>query len=225
MRSGVVAGARRFADLVAADRRVGDRNPIIRQQIRAGGHGSKPRSHMPLLSFAGIQPRVDTTAWVAPTATIIGNVVVEAEASIWFGAVLRGDDAEREIRVGARTNVQDNCVVHVSAEGPTLIGDEVTIGHGAVLESCTIGRGALIGMNAVVLQRARVGEEALVAAGAVVAAGADIPARHLAAGAPARIKKELEGASLGRILESAGHYVDLARRYREQELPGSPSTR
>lgn len=169
-----------------------------------------------ILEFAGAAPRIHPTAWVAPTATIIGNVVIEAEASIWFGAVLRGDDPEREIRVGARTSVQDNCVVHVSAQGPTLIGEEVTIGHGAVLESCTIGRGALIGMNAVILQRATVGEEALIAAGAVVAAGASVPARHLAAGAPAVVKKELAGESLRWILGSAVHYVELARRYREE---------
>lgn len=175
-----------------------------------------------LLSFAGIHPRIHPSVWVAPNATIIGNVVIEEEASIWFGAVLRGDDPEREIRVGARTSIQDNCVVHVSAEGPTLIAAEVTVGHGAVLESCTVGRGALIGMNAVVLQRATIGEEALVAAGAVVPAGATIPARHLAAGAPARVKKELEGESLGWILRSAGHYVELARAYRQQHGGGEP---
>jgi len=173
-----------------------------------------------ILEYGGIAPRIHPSAWVAPTATIIGNVVVGAEASIWFGAVLRGDDPEREIRIGGRTSVQDNCVVHVSAQGPTLVGEEVTIGHGAVLESCTIGRGALIGMNAVVLQRAIVGEQALIAAGAVVAAGAHIPARHLAAGAPALVKKELAGESLGWILNSAGHYVELARSYREQHGEG-----
>lgn len=169
-----------------------------------------------ILPFLGIHPRIHPSAWVAPTARIIGNVVVEEEASVWFGAVLRGDDPEREIRIGARTSIQDNCVVHVSAEGPTLIGAEVTVGHGAVLESCTIGRGALIGMNAVVLQRATIGEGVLVAAGSVVAAGADIPAGHLAAGAPAQVKKRLGGESLGWIVRSAPHYVELARSYREQ---------
>lgn len=170
---------------------------------------------MPILPFAGMHPRIHPSAFVAPNATVIGNVEIGAEASIWFGAVLRGDDPERPIRVGARTSVQDNCVLHVSAQGPTEIGEEVTIGHGAVLESCVVGRGALIGMNAVILQRSHVGEEALVAAGAVVAEGTEVPARHLAAGIPARVKKELEGASLGWVTHSASHYVELARRYRE----------
>jgi carbonic anhydrase/acetyltransferase-like protein (isoleucine patch superfamily) len=169
-----------------------------------------------ILSFGGRTPQIHSTAWVAPTAAIIGNVVVEEHASIWFGAVLRGDDPDHEIRVGARTSIQDNCVIHVSAQGPTLIGPEVTVGHGAILESCVVGRGALIGMNSVVLQRARVGEAALIAAGAVVGAGASIPARHLAAGTPARVKKELEGESLRWILTSAEHYVELAARYRAE---------
>lgn len=173
-----------------------------------------------IIPFGGETPRVHPTAWVAPTATLIGRVVVEEHASIWFGAVLRGDDPDHEIRIGARTSVQDNCVVHVSARGPTLIGPEVTIGHGAVLESCTVERGALIGMNAVVLQGATVGEQALIAAGAVVAAGATIRARHLAAGAPAREKKELEGESLGWVLNSAEHYVELGSRYRGESGAG-----
>lgn len=169
-----------------------------------------------ILTFGGHTPRIHPTAWLAPTATVIGNVVVEEHASIWFGAVLRGDEPDHEIRVGARTSVQDNCVVHVSARGPTDIGSGVTVGHGAVLESCVIGDGALIGMNAVVLQEAVVGEQALVAAGTVVGAGARIPARHLAAGAPARVKKELEGESLGWVTNSADHYVELASRYRRE---------
>jgi carbonic anhydrase/acetyltransferase-like protein (isoleucine patch superfamily) len=166
-----------------------------------------------ILRYNGIEPRIDASAFVAPTATLIGNVVVEAEASIWFGAVLRGDDPDHPIVVGTRSSVQDNCVIHVSAQGATLIGPEVTVGHGAVMESCTIGRGALIGMNAVILQGATIGEGALVAAGAVVPAGAEIPARHLAAGAPARVKKELDGESLRWVQTSAAHYVRLSRSY------------
>jgi carbonic anhydrase/acetyltransferase-like protein (isoleucine patch superfamily) len=169
-----------------------------------------------ILSFAGIHPRIHPSAFVAPTATVIGNVTIGEEASIWFGAVIRGDEPEHEIRVGARTSIQDNCVVHVSRQGATLIGADVTVGHGAVLESCTVGDGALIGMNAVVLQRAVVGEAALIAAGAVVGSGAEIPARHLAAGSPARVKKELEGESLRWVTNSAAHYVDLSRRYMAQ---------
>ncbi|CAN5121103.1 gamma carbonic anhydrase family protein [soil metagenome] len=168
---------------------------------------------MPILPFAGIHPRIDSSAFVAPSATVIGNVEIGAEASVWFGAVLRGDELEHVISIGARSSVQDNCVIHVSAAGATLIGEEVTVGHGAVLESCTVGRRALIGMNAVVLQGASVGDEALIAAGAVVGEGAEVPARHLAAGVPARIRKELAGESLDCITRSAPHYVALSRRY------------
>lgn len=175
-------------------------------------------------SFGGHTPRVHETAWIAPTATLIGNVVVDAHTSIWFGAVLRGDDPDHGIRIGARTSIQDNCVVHVSARGPTIVGSEVTMGHGAVIESCTIGQGALIGMNAVVLQGAVVGDRALVAAGAVVGAGAEIPAAHLAAGSPARVKKELAGESLDWVTRSADHYVGLSERYREELPVGPPPT-
>lgn len=173
-----------------------------------------------LLPFEGIWPRIHPSAFVAPTAVIIGNVTVEAEASIWFGAVIRGDEPDFEIRVGARTSVQDNVVLHVSRQGPTLIGSDVTLGHGAILESCVVGDGALIGMNAVVLQGARVGEQALVAAGAVVGAGAQVPARHLAAGTPAKVKKELEGESLRWVGTSAAHYVALSRSYLAQGVGG-----
>lgn len=173
-----------------------------------------------ILPWNGIHPRIHPTAFVAPNATVIGNVTVEAEASVWFGAVIRGDEPEHEIRVGARTSVQDNVVLHVSRQGPTLIGEDVTVGHGAVLESCTVGRGALIGMNAVVLQTAEVGEQALVAAGAVVGAGARIPPRTLAAGTPARVKKELEGESLRWVSTSAEHYVALSRDYLAQGIGG-----
>ena len=171
-----------------------------------------------ILPYRGVFPRIHPSAFVAPTATVIGNVEIGEEASVWFGAVIRGDEVEHPIRIGARTSVQDTCVIHVSAQGPTIIGPEVTLGHGAVLESCTVGRGALIGMNAVVLQRATVGEEALVAAGAVVGEGAEIPARALAAGTPARVKKQLEGPSLRWILHSAPHYVELAREYLDQGI-------
>jgi carbonic anhydrase/acetyltransferase-like protein (isoleucine patch superfamily) len=173
-----------------------------------------------ILPYAGIHPRIHPTAFVAPNATVIGNVVIGEEASVWFGAVLRGDEPEHEIRIGARSSVQDNVVVHVSRRGATVVGEEVTVGHGAVLESCTIGRGALIGMNAVVLQGASVGEEALVAAGAVVGDGAEIPPRTLAAGTPARVKKALEGESLRWIGTSAAHYVELSRSYLREGVGG-----
>jgi carbonic anhydrase/acetyltransferase-like protein (isoleucine patch superfamily) len=173
-----------------------------------------------LITFAGRTPTVDPTAFVAPTAVLIGDVEVGPESSIWFGAVLRGDHPKNGIRIGARTSIQDNCVLHVSAEGPTVVGEGVTVGHGAVFESCEVRRGALIGMNAVLLHHAVIGEESLVAAGSVVPAGMQVPPRTLVAGSPARERKSLEGESAGWIRGSARHYVELSREYLEQGIGG-----
>lgn len=171
-----------------------------------------------ILPYNGITPRVDPSAFVAPTAVLIGDVEVGPEASIWFGAVLRGDHPEGTIRVGARASVQDNCVLHVSAHGDTVVGEGATIGHGAAFESCVIGARALVGMNAVILHGAEIGEEALVAALAVVPEGMRVPPRTLVAGAPARVRKELGGASAEWIRRSADHYVALARSYLRQGI-------
>lgn len=171
-----------------------------------------------ILPYGGRSPRIHPSAFIAPTAVLIGDVEVGPESSIWFGAVLRGDSPTHPIRVGARTSVQDNCVIHVSEQGPTIIGDEVTVGHGAVFESCEIRRGALIGMNAVLLHHCVIGEEALVAAGSVVPEGMEVPPRTLVAGTPAKVRKELSGESAGWITMSAGHYVELSRSYLDQGI-------
>lgn len=164
-----------------------------------------------ILAYGGATPKIAASAFVAPTAVVIGNVTIGEEASVWFGAVLRGDMGR--IEVGPRANIQDNAVVHSTAQRPTLVGEGVTVGHGAVLEGCTIERGALVGMNAVVLHGAVVGEEALVAAGSVVTDGTQIPPRTVAAGAPCRVRKELSGASEKWIAHAASSYVALSRRY------------
>jgi len=173
-----------------------------------------------ILSFDGQMPRVHDTAFLAPTAVLIGDVEVGPESSIWFGAVLRGDHPDHGIRIGARASIQDNCVLHVSARGPTLVGDEATIGHGAKFESCEIGRRALVGMNAVVLHGAVIGEESLVAALSVVPEGLIVPPRMLVAGAPARIRRALTGEAADWVRHSADHYVELAARYRAQSIGG-----
>ncbi|HZD03445.1 MAG TPA: gamma carbonic anhydrase family protein [Longimicrobiales bacterium] len=166
-----------------------------------------------ILPFGGKTPTVAADAFLAPTAVLIGDVTVGPEASIWFGAVLRGDDPENGIVVGPRTSVQDNCVIHVGGWRPTVIGGDCTIGHGAAFESCTIGDGTVVGMNAVVLQDAVIGEECLVAAGAVVKQGVTIPPRSLLAGVPATVRKTLEGPA-ARWVEGGGrHYVELSRTY------------
>lgn len=172
-----------------------------------------------ILAFRGKTPRVAATAFVAPTAVLIGDVTVGEDASVWFGAVLRGDYGR--IEVGARANVQDNAVLHSTDHLPTVVGDGATIGHGAVLEGCTVQRGALVGMNAVVLHGAVIGEEALVAAGSVVTDGTRIPPRTMAAGAPCQVRKELSGVSAEWIARAAAAYVRLSRSYLAAKVEGS----
>ena len=164
-----------------------------------------------LIAFKGKTPRIGRGVFLAPNATLIGDVVIGDGASVWFGAVLRGDEAG--IRIGSRTSVQDNVVIHVYEGHDTIVEDDVTIGHGAILEACRIGRGALIGMNAVVLNRAQVGERALIAAGTVVLEDQAIPADVLAAGAPAKVKKQLEGSSRTWSQVSTDAYVRLTAEY------------
>ncbi len=163
------------------------------------------------IEFAGRRPVVDAGAFVAPTAVLVGDVTVAAGASIWYGAVLRADFGP--IVVGAGSNVQDNCVLHAAEGLPTILEDEVTVGHLATMEGCVIERGALIGMGAVVLQRARVGTGSVIAAGSVVAEDARIPPEVLAAGAPAQVKRELSGRAKQWGRTAAGEYRRLVPRY------------
>jgi carbonic anhydrase/acetyltransferase-like protein (isoleucine patch superfamily) len=171
-----------------------------------------------LLPFHGKRPKVAASAFIAPNAVLIGDVTVEEEASVWFGAVLRGDHAENGIVVGEGSSVQDNCVVHVGGWAPTIIGKHVTVGHGAKFESCTIGDRSVIGMNAVILQNARIGTECVVAANAVVLEGTQIPDRSLVAGVPGRVKKQLDGSAAEWVGRGGRHYVELARSYREDGI-------
>ncbi|HET6549418.1 MAG TPA: gamma carbonic anhydrase family protein [Solirubrobacter sp.] len=164
-----------------------------------------------VIEFEGRTPRVADDAFVAPTAVLIGDVTVSEGASVWFGAVLRGDNSA--IVIGPGSNVQDNCVIHCADDLPTIVGANVTVGHMAMLEGCRIGDGALIGMGAIVLQRASVGAASLVAAGAVVGEGVEIPDGMLAAGVPARVKKELAGASQRWVETAALEYQAKRLRY------------
>jgi carbonic anhydrase/acetyltransferase-like protein (isoleucine patch superfamily) len=172
-----------------------------------------------IIEYRGKRPHVDPSAFVAPTAVLIGDVEVGPESSIWFGAVLRADNGP--IRVGARTSIQDNAVVHVSEHGATLIGDDVTVGHAAVMEDCDIKRYALIGSNSTLLNGCTIGEGALVAAGSVVGERAEIPPGVVAAGAPAKVKKQIDGEAATWIRISAAEYVRLSRTYLAQSI-GAP---
>ena len=157
-------------------------------------------------------PLIDPSAYVAPTATLIGKVRVEADAVIMFGAVLRGD--RDTIVLGRGSNLQDNVVVHCDLGSPATIGAGVSVGHGAVLHGCTIGDDTLIGMNATVLNGVVVGEGSLVAGGAVVLEGTQVPARSLLAGVPAKVRRGITDEEVGRIRQNAATYLELAAEYR-----------
>ena len=167
--------------------------------------------------LGGKRPKVHPDAYIAPTAVLIGDVEVEAGASVWFGAVLRGDEAQ--IRIGEGSNIQDNVVIHCAEGLPTLVERNATIGHSAQLEGCVVEEGALVGMGATMLQRSRLGAGSMLAAGAVLPEGAAIPAGHLAAGVPATVKKALEGSSGNWVRTAAQHYQHRAVTYRAKLKP------
>lgn len=162
--------------------------------------------------LGGLRPKVHPDAYIAPTAVLIGDVEIKAGASVWFGAVLRGDEAA--ITVGEGANVQDNAVVHCAKDLPTIIEPNASVGHSALLEGCVVEQGAVVGMGATMLQRSRLGAGAMLAAGAVLQEGKHVPARHMAAGVPASVKKELDGSSNDWVGTTAQHYQDRATRYR-----------
>ena len=164
-----------------------------------------------LITYDGHSPSIGPGVFVAPTATIIGRVEIGEGSSVWYGAVLRGDNGR--IVIGRGANVQDNATVHVNFQSETRIGDDVTIGHGAVLEGCVVEQGALIGINAVVLPGAVIGAHSLVAAGCVVPENMVVPPRTLVAGVPAQIKKILEGSSEMWVNRAARNYRSLAARH------------
>ena len=144
---------------------------------------------MPLYQLGSRRPRVHPSVFVAPTASVIGDVEVGEGSSVWYGAVLRGDEAP--IRIGANTSIQDNAVIHCSHDLPTVVGNQVTVGHSALLEGCVVEDGALVGMGAILLQRSRLGRGAILAAGSVLREEAEIGDSMLAAGTPAEVKKQV----------------------------------
>ena len=165
-----------------------------------------------IVELGGVRPTIGEDVWLAPTAVLIGDVHVGDRASIWFGAVLRGDASR--ITVGARCSIQDNCVIHCAHELPTEIGADVVLGHGSLLEGCVVEDGAVVGMGAIVLQRARVGAKAVLAAGAVLSERREVGPGMLAAGVPAVEKKALSGSAQRWTETAAIEY----QRYRERYL-------
>ena len=171
-----------------------------------------------IVEVAGVAPTIGDDVFLAPTAVLVGDVRVGDRANVWFGTVLRGDVSH--IEIGPGCSIQDTAIIHCATDLPTVIGSDVVVGHGAMLEGCTIEDGALIGMGAVVLQHATVGAGAMVAAGAVVAERQTIAPRALVAGVPARIiKKELSGSSLAWTGRAAAHYQALREEYLRTAFP------
>ncbi len=167
-----------------------------------------------IMHYKGVYSKLHESVFVAEGASIIGDVHIKEDSSVWFGAVVRGD--VNYIRIGARTNVQDNCVLHVTKDTfPLIIGDDITIGHNVVLHGCVVKDRCLIGMGAIVLDDAEIGPDSIVGAGALVTEGTKAPPKSLLLGVPARVARELRDDEVKRILKSADNYIGYVRNYRE----------
>ncbi len=166
-----------------------------------------------LLPFDGVEPVIAADAWLAPNATVIGRARIESSASVFYGAVVRAD--MDRVELGARSNLQDNVVVHTDYGFPAIIGAGVSVGHAAVVHGCTVEDDCLIGMHATVLNGAQIGAGSLVAAGTVVLEGTVVPPRSLVAGVPGRVRRELSDAEVDRVLANAEIYCTLAAAHRQ----------
>ncbi len=162
-------------------------------------------------------PQIAPTAWIAANATVIGDVRLAADTSIWWNAVLRGDNDP--ISIGENSNIQDGSVLHTDEGVPMNIGANVTVGHLVMLHGCTIGDGSLIGIGSIVLNRAVIGKESIVGANTLIPEGKVYPDRVLIVGSPGKVVRELTEEEVARLRHSAAHYVDNARRYRERLKP------
>ncbi len=168
-----------------------------------------------LRAFAGKRPRFGQRVFLASTAVVVGDVELADDVSVWYGAVIRAD--LNEVRVGRRSNIQDNAVIHVDTDAPTYVGEDVTVGHSAILHGCRVENGALVGMHATVLNGALVGEGALVAAGALVPPGMQVPPGMLVAGVPAKVVRPVKDEERERVRAGLVHYLELKSRYLAEE--------
>ncbi len=162
------------------------------------------------------KPKIGNNVYIAPSADVLGDCVIGDNSSIWHHATLRGD--VDNITIGEYSNIQDNCVIHVSAGIPCVVGNRVTVGHSAILHSCTIEDGTLVGMGCIVLDGAHVGKECLIGAGAMVTKNKDIPDRSLVLGSPAKVVRSLTDEELSYISESADEYFDAALMFMDEEV-------
>ncbi|HUZ01268.1 MAG TPA: gamma carbonic anhydrase family protein [Thermomicrobiaceae bacterium] len=165
-----------------------------------------------VIALGGKSPRIAADVFLAPNAVVIGDVEIGGGSSVWFGAVLRGDSGP--IRIGRHTNLQDGVIVHLDPGFPTTIGDDVTVGHGAIVHGTIVGDGAQIGMGAITLSGSRIGAGAIVGAGALVPEGADVPPGAVALGVPARVRRDVSPEERESVLRSAAGYAARAARYR-----------
>lgn len=167
---------------------------------------------MAIYRLGDLTPHVDATAWVANSATVVGQVELGAGASVWYGAVIRADNDR--IRIGARTSIQDGAIVHTDAGYPLDVGEGCVIGHQVMLHGCSIGDGTLVGIQAVVLNGARIGRQCIVGAGSVVTEGKEFPDGSMILGAPAKVVRQLDPEQIARMAQAAAHYVKQADRHR-----------
>jgi carbonic anhydrase/acetyltransferase-like protein (isoleucine patch superfamily) len=185
----------------------------VEQASGTAGAGPAAAAGALIAGVLGREPRLDPSAYAAPTSVVLGDVTLGARSSVWYHAVLRGDG--EEIRIGAGSNIQDNCTVHADPGYPAVIGTGVTVGHNTVLHGCVVEDGVLVGMGATVLNGARIGAGSLVAAAALVPQGMQVPPNSLVAGVPAKVKRELTGEEREKLRLNAEHYVALAEAHRE----------
>ena len=162
---------------------------------------------MLIRSFQDFTPQIHPSARLAETAAVIGDVALEENVTIWYGAVLRGDVGP--IRIGRGSNIQDNCTVHCAVDVPTVVGENVVVGHGAILHSCTVGDGCLVGMGSILLDGCVIGEGSVIAAGALVPPGKSIPPRSLVMGVPGRVVRQVTEEEAAATLAHAARYVEL----------------
>jgi gamma-carbonic anhydrase len=172
-----------------------------------------PTGHAGIAARLKKGPTIHSSAWVVPGATVIGDVILEEESSVWYGAVLRGDI--NRIVIGPRSNIQDNTVVHVDTNYPTTMGELVTVGHNAVVHACTVDNEVLVGMGAIILDDVEIGARSIIGANALVTIGTKIPAGSLVLGSPAKIRRQLSLDEQKDIARWAWSYVETAKQYRE----------
>ncbi|WP_214659152.1 gamma carbonic anhydrase family protein [Candidatus Formimonas warabiya] len=170
-------------------------------------------------SFQGIEPDVKDACFVAPDANLIGEVRLGKDASVWFHTTLRGDVSG--IFVGERTNIQDHCLIHGDRGVPTIIGDDVSVGHGAILHGCTIGNGCLIGMGSIIMSRTEIGDNCIIGAGALVTEDKRIPSGSVVMGVPGKVVKRITEEQVASILDRAQGYVERGKIYEQEDKQGN----